>query len=192
MVGSCGADAFVVASWVGWIKTLTSVLIVSLDGIVSSTGALNWSYGLWWFKEVSNGVRDFMCVISGWAGLSYSDAWSWGFVAIFVTSFGFARCFRKPPSITQVNFAAWKSFRSLEVISQPFRSPKVISQPRGIFAAHFAAKGHFRSQGAFLQPISQLRNGSVGLRNHFAAEGHFRNQPLISQRAPCGCEIISQ
>ena len=45
MVESCGADASVVASWVGWIRTLTSVLVVSLDGIVSSTGALSWSYG---------------------------------------------------------------------------------------------------------------------------------------------------
>ena len=88
-------------------------------------------------------------------------------------------------------------FRSLEVISQSFRSPKVISQPKAIFAA----KGHFRSckirgwgcemalmcQRGVLQPISQLRNGgmgckmalmcqgvvsqgvAMGLRNHFAA-----------------------
>ena len=61
MVGSCGADASVVACW---IRTLTSVLIVSLDGIVSSTGAFSWSYGLWWFKEVRNGMRGFVCVIS--------------------------------------------------------------------------------------------------------------------------------
>ena len=64
--------------------------------------------------------------------------------------------------------------------------------------------------------ISQLRNGGIGcemalvcqggvsqlwkfsqggvmrLRNGFAAEGPFRNQPLISQQAPCGCEIILQ
>nr|CAN80159.1 hypothetical protein VITISV_034911 [Vitis vinifera] len=31
--------------------------------------------------------------------------------------------------------------------------------------AYFVAKSQFRSQGAFLQPISQLRNGGVGLRN---------------------------
>ena len=46
MVGSYGADASVVASWVGWIKTLSSVLVVSLGGIVSSAGAMG-SDGLW-------------------------------------------------------------------------------------------------------------------------------------------------
>ena len=46
MVGSCGADVSVVASCVGWIRTLASVLVVSLGGIVSSTGALSWSYGI--------------------------------------------------------------------------------------------------------------------------------------------------
>ena len=142
-------------------------------------------------------MRDFMCVISGCMGLSSSHAWSRGFVGIFATSFGFIRCFRKPPSILQVNFVAWRPFHSLEVISQSFRSPKVISQPKAIFAA----KGHFRSckirgwgcemalmcQRGVLQPISQLRNGgmgckmalvcqgvvsqgvAMGLRNHFAA-----------------------
>ena len=44
----------------GWIKTLTSVLVVSLDEIVSSTGAMG-SDG---FKEVRNGLRGFVCVIS--------------------------------------------------------------------------------------------------------------------------------
>ena len=82
--------------------------------------------------------------------------------------------------------------------------------------ADFATKGHFRRGGPFSQPISQLRNwatvlrngtrvpregfvvakifaeGCFGLRNYFPAEGYFRSQPLISQRAPKGCEIISQ
>ena len=77
-------------------------------------------------------------------------------------------------------------------------------------------KGHFHRGGPFSQPISQLRSratvlrngtrvprggftaakifaeGCVGLRNHFATEGYFRSQPLISQRAPKACEIISQ
>ena len=172
MVGSYGVDASVVASWVGWIRTLTSVLVVSLSGIVSSAGALSWSYGLWWFKEVSNGVRDFVCVISGYAGFSSSDAWSRGFVGIFTTSLGFIRCFRKPPSISQVNFAAWRPFRSLEVISQPFRSPKAI----------FATKGHFRSQGAFSQPISQQKgNFAAHFVAHFAAWRWFRKESLFSQ-----------
>ena len=51
----------------GWIKTLASALVVSLGGIVSSVGAMG-SDG---FKEVRNGVRGFVCVIS-MRGLSYN------------------------------------------------------------------------------------------------------------------------
>ena len=126
MVGSCGADASVVASWVGWIRTLASVLVLSLDGIVSSAGAMG-SDG---FREVRNGVRSFVCVISV-RGLSSLYAWLCGSVGIFATSLGFVSCFRKPLSISQVNFVAWRPFHSLEVISQPM--------------AIFAAKGQFRS-----------------------------------------------
>ena len=61
------------------------------------------------FREVRNGVRGFVCVISGCAGLSSLDAWLRGSIGIFVTSLGFVRCFRKP-------------FRSLEAISYPFQS----------------------------------------------------------------------
>ena len=43
MVRSCGADASVVASWVGWIKTLASALVVSLGGIVYSAGAMGFN-----------------------------------------------------------------------------------------------------------------------------------------------------
>ena len=56
---------------------------------------LNWSYELWWFWEVSNGVRGFVCVISV-RGLSSLDAWLHSSIGIFATSFGFTRCFRKP------------------------------------------------------------------------------------------------
>ena len=147
MVRSCWADASVVASWVGWIRTLASVLVVSLDGIVSSTGALSWSYGLWWFKEVRNGVRGFMCVIPGCAGLSSSDAWLWGSDGILTTSLGFARCFCKPSSISQVSFAIWRPFWSLNVISQPFQSLEIISQKSGMFTDHFWSLEHFRSEG---------------------------------------------
>ena len=135
MVGSCGADASVVACW---IRTLTSVLVVSLDRIVSSIGALSWSYEIWWFKEVRNGVRGLVCVIPGCAGLSSSDAWSRGSDGIFATSIGFTMCFRKP-----------------------FRSQRPFLQRKGIFAAQFAAQRWFRSQWAF----SQLWNCGVRLRN---------------------------
>ena len=151
MVRSCGADASVVSSWMGWIRTLASVLVVSLDDIVSSTGALSWS-GFWWFKEVSNGVRGLVCVIPGCAGLSSSDAWSRGSVGILATSLSFVRCFCKPSSISQVNFAIWRSFLSLEIISlqsgiftdhfwslEHFCSGGWISQRKGILAAHFVA-----------------------------------------------------
>ena len=43
-----------------WIRTLTSVLVVFLGDIVSSAGAM----GSDSFKEVRNGVRGFVCVIS--------------------------------------------------------------------------------------------------------------------------------
>ena len=138
MVMSCGADASVVAFWVGWIKTSTSALVVSLGGIVSWAETLSWSYELWWFKEVRNGVRDFVCVIFGCAGLSSLDAWLWGSVGIFATSIGFTMCFRKP-----------------------FRSQRPFLQRKGIFAAQFAAQRWFRSQWAF----SQLWNCGVRLRN---------------------------
>ena len=142
MVGSYVADASVVASWVGWIKTSTSTLVVSLDAIVSSTRALSWSYGLWWFKEVRNGMRDFMCVISV-RGLSSLDEWSWGSLGIFVTSLGFAKCFCKP-------------FCTLEAILQPFRS----------LENHLATKWEFRS------PFLKLENHFVAiskLGDHFIA-----------------------
>ena len=161
MVRSCGADASVVAFWVGWIKSLASILVVSLGGIVSSTGALSWSYGFWWFKEVRNGVRGLVCVIPGCAGLFSSDAWSRGSVGILATSLGFAKCFCKSPSISQVNFAICRPFLSLEVISQPFwsleiishpfRSSKVISQPKIDFATHFVAQKWFRSREILAQ-----------------------------------------
>ena len=172
MVRSCGADASVVASWVGWIRTLTSILIVSLDGIIFSTGALSWSYGLWWFKEVRNGVRDLVCVIS-MRGLSSLDAWSWGFVGIFATSFGFTKCF-------------CKSFRSLEIILQPFGSQR---EKRNILTTHFSAKGkketfsqpiskfgnHFTIKRPFSQQMEDFTGGSYG------AEKSFRSQMGVSQ-----------
>ena len=108
---------------------------------------LSWSYGLWWFKEVRNGVRGLVCVIPRCARLSSSDAWLQGSIGILATSLGFARCFCKPSSISQVNFAIWRPFWSLKVISQPFQSLEIISQPfrnleiisqqSGIFADHF-------------------------------------------------------
>ena len=150
MVRSCGADAYVVASWVGWIRTLASVLVVTLDDIVFSIGALSWSYGLWWFKEVRNGVRGFLCVILV-KGLSSLDAWLRGSLRIFTTFLGFAKCLRKPLSILQVIFIAWRSFCSLEIILQPKRIKKNI----------------FRS----LRGISQ--GVAMGLRNHFAAKWDF-------------------
>ena len=156
MVRSCGADVSVVASWMGWIRTLASVLVVSLDGIVSSTGALSWSYWIWWFKEVSNGVRGLVCVIPGCAGLSSSYAWLQGSIGILATSFGFAKCFCKPSSISQVNFCNLKvipklggDFAAISKFGDHFAEKwhvhrlflklGAFSQRRGILAAHFAA-----------------------------------------------------
>ena len=133
------------------------------------------------FREVRNGVRGFVCVISGCTGLSSSDAWLRGSVGIFVTSIGFGRFFCKP---------------------LPFH--KSISQLGG----HFAAKEGFRSKMGILQLISQLRNGTrvlgsgfttakifVGgvlwLRNDFEEGGLFRSETSISQRGAVGCKMVS-
>ena len=75
------------------------------------------------FRELRNGVRDFVCVISV-RGLSSLDAWLRGSVGIFATSLGFTRCFRKPPP-----------FHSLEAISQLGGYFAAISKPEGHFAA---------------------------------------------------------
>ena len=116
------------------------------------------------------------CVIPWCVGFSSSDAWSRGSVGIFVTSLGFARCFRKPLSILQVNFEAWRWFRSLEVISQSFRSPKVISQPKWSFAAQRWWKEGKKIFATVSQLQNTLRNGALAtelgvflLRNYFAA-----------------------
>ena len=68
-------------------------------------------------------------------GLSSLDAWLRGSLRIFTTFLGFAKCLRKPLSILQVIFIAWRSFRSLEIILQP----------KGIFADHFEAYGKNRN-----------------------------------------------
>ena len=47
-----------------------------------------------------------------------------------------------------------------------------------VFANHFAAKGHFRSEGAFLQPNSQPKGD-------FAANGHFHSCEIVVW----GCEM---
>ena len=142
--------------------------LVSLGVIVSSTRALSWSYGLWWFKEVRNGVRDLVCVIPRCTGLSSSDAWSRSSVGILATSLGFVRCFCKPSSISQVNFAIWRPFWSLEVISQPFWSLEIISQS-------------FRSLEIISQPFRSLEIISQAMGN-FAAEKYFRS-PFCSHFA---------
>ena len=104
-----------------------------------------------------------MCMISV-RGLSSLDAWSWGSVGIFTISLGFTKCF-------------CKSFRSLEVISQPFGSQK-------------------EKRKTFLQPISKFGNHFTTIlkfgksfRNQkaiFTANGGFHRGYLW------GCEIISQ
>ena len=104
-----------------------------------------------------------MCVISV-RGLSSLDAWLRGFVSIFTISLGFTKCF-------------CKSFRSLEVISQPFGSQK-------------------EKRKTFLQPISKFGNHFTTIlkfgksfRNQkaiFTANGGFHTGLLW------GCEIISQ
>ena len=167
MVGSYGTDASVVASWVDWIKTLTSVLVFSLDGIISLAGALSWSYGLWWFKEVRNGVRGFVCVILV-RGLSSLDEWSWGSLGIFVTSLGFAKCFCKP-------------FCTLEAILQPFRSLENHLATKWEFRSPFLKLGAFRSGGGFhgggefSQQMEDLAGGSYGAAKSFRSQREFRS-----------------
>ena len=194
MVGSCGADASVVASWMGWIRTLASVLVVSLGGIVSSAGAMG-----------SDGLRrsemewEALCVISV-KGFSSLDAWLRGSLRIFTTSLGFAKCFRKPLFILQVIFIAWRSFRSLEIILQPKGKKKNIfathGKNRNIFAAHFEAWKSFHShleawrlfhshlevwksfgsKRPFSQHMEDLAGGSYGAAKSFRSQMEF-SQP---------------
>ena len=110
------------------------------------------------------------------------------------------KVFFKPPSILQVNFATWRPFRLLEVISQPFRSLEVISQRRNIFAAHFATQRWFHSsfrsceisvrgfemalvcQKKVSQLRNTLRNGALAAKLEvftlwdFAAVSQLRNE----------------
>ena len=104
------------------------------------------------FREVRNGVRSFVCVISV-RGLSSLYAWLCGSVGIFATSLGFVSCFRKPLSISQVNFVAWRPFHSLEVISQP----------RANFVAHFAAMGVWGYEMALVCQGSVSQGVAMGL-----------------------------
>ena len=148
-------------------------------------------------------MRGLVCVIPGCAGLSSSNAWSRGSDGILATSLGFARCFCKPSSISQVNFAIWRPFLSLEVISQPFQSLEMISQQSGIFADHFAAisqlwnerncaakwhscaKEWFRSCETPFQMASRLRNSHSDLhaRLQMAITSSFHLQ--IAYRLKC-------
>ena len=135
-----------------------------------------------------------MCVIPGCVGLSSSDAWSWGSVGIFATSLGFARCFFKPSSISQVNFAIWRPFLSLEVILQPFQSLEIILMLKSDFAAlkwvygaakwHSCAKKWFRSREIPCEMELWLRNWEF---SRFGA-----SQPFRSCKTPCEMELCLQ
>ena len=165
MVRSCGADASMVASWMGWIKTLASILVVSLAGIVSSAGAM-----------VSDGFRRLKMEWEAWC------VWSQGvrgsplqmhdceaLLAFLAISLGFARCFCKPSSISQVNFAIWR----------PFRSPKVISQSKGSFAAQrWWKEGKKSNRFATAKHLAKWGFG-CGIRSFYAS------QPFRSCKTPC-------
>ena len=166
MVGSCGADASMVASWVGWIRTLASVMVFSLDGIISLVGALSWSYGLWWFKEVRNGVRDFMCVISV-RGLSSLDAWCGALLAFSQFSLALHDVFTN-------HFIAWRSSCNQREKRKTFSQP--MEKNKHIFATQ---KGI--SQGV-----------AMGLRKSFRSQRGVSQLQKFSQREAWGCEMISQ
>ena len=84
-----------------------------------------------------------------------------GFVGIFTTSLGFARCFRKSFHSLEAISLPFRSqkekrnikkkieshFLSLEIISQLFGSLEIIWQQNGNFTAHFLSLEHFRSGG---------------------------------------------
>nr|CAN77540.1 hypothetical protein VITISV_008122 [Vitis vinifera] len=108
------------------------------------------------FKEVRNGMRDFMCVIS-MRGLSSLEAWSRGSIGIFATLLGFTKCFCKPLFILQVIFIAWSHFEAWRPFRSHLEAWKIISQ----------SKGHFRSKWR----IWQGPNGN--LTTHFKAWSIF-------------------
>ena len=118
-------------------------------------------------------------------GLSSLDAWLRGSLRIFTTFLGFAKCLRKPLSILQVIFIAWRSFRSLEIILQPKGKKKNIfvahGKNRNIFAAHFevleiilqpfrSLENHFTIKRPFSQQMEDLARGS------YRAAKSFRSQ----------------
>ena len=113
----------------GWIRTLTSALVVSLGVIVFSAGAM----GFDGFREVRNGVRGFVCDLSERALLFRS------MVAGLYWHFRNFPWLCKVFSQTSLHFAS--QFHSLKVISQLGGDFAAISKPKG----DFAAKGHFRS-----------------------------------------------
>ena len=104
----------------------------------------------------------------------------WGFVGIFTTSLGFAKCFCKPLFILQVIFIAWRSFCSLEIILQPKGIKKhIFPQPKGNFTGgSYGAAKTFRSQMGISQPILMFGSHFVvilKLGDHFTVIWKFGN-----------------
>ena len=64
-------------------------------------------------------------------------------------------------AFSQLSLTSQGVFANPSHFASQFRSLEAISQSKG----DFAAKGKFRSSKVISQAISQLENGSVGLRN---------------------------
>ena len=114
------SDGKVLWSWCicgGLLSGLDQDFGLCSDSLLRWHSLLSWSYGPWWFKEVRNGVRGFVCDLNERALLFRCMVA--GSIGIFSTSHGFAKCFWKPLFILQVIFIAWRSFYSLEIILQP-------------------------------------------------------------------------
>ena len=134
MVGSCGADVSVVASWMGWIRTLASVLVVSLDGIVSSVGAMGsdglrrsemeWKASCVW----SQGARDSPLQMHVCKALLAFYQFPLALQGVFAN----LPPFHKSISQFEGHFEAQRWFRSQRGVSQPKgdeKKEKKFSQP---------------------------------------------------------------
>ena len=161
-------------------------MVVSLDGIVSSAGALSWSYGIWWFKEVRNGVKGFMCVIPGCAGLWWHFSnFPWLCKVFLWTSLHFASQFRNLKAISKLGgdfVAILKLGDHFITISQLKSDFVALKWVYGAAKRHWCAKKWFRSReipcemelwlwnweflcfAAISQLQNTLRNGALAVK----------------------------
>ena len=148
-------------------------------------------------------------------GLSSSDAWLQGSIGILATSLGFARCFCKPSSISQVNFCNLKvipklggDFAAISKFGDHFAEKWHVHRPflkLGAFSQQgvdFVEEGNSRSPFRSLKVISQLKGDFAAVselqnEGNYAAKWHScAKSGFAAAKHPSkwhlGCEILAQ